>query len=95
MDIQFDRDSFDLRMHHTHCVLSILHYFNMEHCAPFYTILPKNMILLKDITNPYIDDNVHRMLARKFFFLTKTRPNLTHVVSVASKFLQNPQETHL
>lgn len=67
----------------------------MEYCAPSHTPLPEGMILPKDTATPPVDATVYRMLVGKLLFLTKTRPDITHVVSVVRRFMQNPQETHM
>ena len=35
------------------------------------------------------------MFVGKLLYFTKTRPDITHVVSVVSRLMQNPQEAHL
>lgn len=67
----------------------------MEHCAPSHTPLPEGMILPKDTATPYIGATVYTILVSKLLFLTKIRPDLTHVVNVVSIFMQNRQVTHL
>lgn len=67
----------------------------MEHCVPSHAPLPEGMILPRDTATPYVDVTLYRMLVGKPLFLTKTRPDLTHVMSVVSRFMQNLQETHL
>ena len=71
-------------MHQTEYAFSILHQFNMEHCAPSHTPLPEGMILPKDTTTPYIDPTVYTMLVSKLLFLTKIRPDLTHIYAKSS-----------
>ena len=95
LDVQFERDSCGLRMHQTQYALSILHQFQMEQCAPCHTPLPEGMVLSKYTSMPLVDATLYRMLVGKLLFLTKTRPDLAYVVSVVSRFMQNPQETHL
>ena len=95
LGVQFDRDSTGLHMHQTEYALSILHQFNMEHCTPSQTPLPKGITLSKDSATTPVNATIYRMLIGKLLILTKTRPNITHVVSVVRIFVQNPQETHL
>ena len=95
LGIQFDRDLTGLRMHQTEYALSILHLFNMEDCSPSHTPLPEGLTLSKDSGTPPVNATLYRMLVGKLLFLTKTRPDITHAVSVASRFMQNPQEAHL
>ena len=95
LGVQFDRDSTGLRMHQTEYALSILHLFQMENCTPSYTPLPEGLILSKDSHTPLVDATLYMMLVGKLLFLTKTRPDISHAVSVVSRFMQNPQEAHL
>jgi hypothetical protein len=95
LGVQFDRDSTGLRMHQTKYALSILHLFNMEHCSPSHTPLPEGLILSKDTNTPPVNATLYRMLVGKLLFLTKTRPDITHALSVVSRFMHNPQEAHL
>jgi hypothetical protein len=82
-------------MHQTEYALSILQQFNMEQCSPSHTPLPEGMTLSKDSNTPLVDATLYRMLVGKLLFLTKTCPDITHAVSVVSRFMQNPQEAHL
>jgi hypothetical protein len=86
LGVQFDRDSTGVR---------ILHLFNMEHCSPSHTPLPEGITLSKDSGTPPVNATLYRMLVGKLLFLTKTRRDITHAVSVVSRFMQNPQEAHL
>lgn len=95
LGVQFDHDSTRLRMHQTKYALSILHLFNMEHCTPSYTPLLEGLVLSKTSNTPPINPTLYMMLVGKLLFLTKTRPDITHVVSVISRFMQDPQEAHL
>ena len=95
LGVQFDRTSSGLRMHQTEYALSILHLFSMEHCTPSYTPLPEGLVLSKNSNTPPVNPTLYRMLVGKLLFLTKTRPDLTHAVSVISRFMQHPQEVHL
>ena len=95
LGVQFDRTPTGLRMHQTDYALSILHLFNMESCSPSHTPLPEGLSLSKDSATPPVDATLYRMLVGKLLFLTKTRPDITHAVSVVSRFMQSPQEAHL
>lgn len=82
-------------MHQTEYAINILQQFGMEHCAPSHTPLPEGTTLSKDSATPLVDATLYRMHVGKLLFLTKTRPDITHVVSVVSRFMQNPQEARL
>jgi hypothetical protein len=95
LGVQFDHNDTGLHMHQKEYALSILQQFSMEACSPSLTPLPEGILLSKDSATPLVDATLYRMLVGKLPFLTKTRPDLTHVVSVVSRFMQNPQEAHL
>lgn len=95
LGVQFDRTSHGLHMHQTEYALSILQQFNMEDCSPAFTPLPEGTNPSKNSSTPPVDATLYRMLVGKLLFLTKTRPDITHAVSVVSRFMQNPQEAHL
>jgi transposase InsO family protein len=95
LGVQFDRTATGLHMHQRQYALSILQLFQMEDCKPSLTPLPKGLSLSKNSDTPPVDATLYRMLVGKLLFLTKTRPDLTHAVSVVSRFMQNPQEAHL
>ena len=95
LGVQFDRTATGLHMHQRQYALRILQFFQMEDCKPSLTPLPEGLSLSKNSDTPPVDATLYRMLVGKLLFLTKTCPDLTHVVSVVSRFMQNPQEVHL
>ena len=95
LGVQFERNPTGVRMHQTDYAHSILRQFGMEHCAPSPTPLPEGTTLSKESATPLVHATLYRMLVGKLLFLTKTRPDITHAVSVVSRFMQNPQEAHL
>ena len=95
LGVQFEKASTGLHMHQTEYALSILSLFNMDDCSPSFTPLPEGLVLSKDSGTPPVDAKLYRMLVGKLLFLTKTRPDIAHAVSVVSRFMQHPQETHL
>jgi hypothetical protein len=95
LGVQFDRNDIGLRMHQTDYALHILKHFGMEHCTPSHTPLPEGTVLSKDSATPPVDATLYRTLVGKLLFLTKTRPDITHAVSVVSRFMHSPREAHL
>ena len=95
LGVQFDRTTNGLHMHQRPYALSILQFFHMEDCKHSLTPLHEGLSLSKHSDTPLVDPTLYRMLVGKLLFLTKTRPDLIHAVSVVSRFMQNPQEAHL
>ena len=95
LGVQFERTPTCLHMHQTDYALSILQQFGMDNCNPSPTPLPEGLLLSKQTNTPLVDATLYRMLVGKLLFLTKTRPDISHAVSVVSRFMQEPQESHL
>ena len=95
LGVQFERTPTGLRMHQTEYAQSILQQFGMEHCNPTQTPLPEGLLLSKNSATAPVDATLYRMLVGKLLFLTKTRPDISHAVSMVSRFMQDPQESHL
>ena len=86
---QFDKVPLGLHMHQTGYALGILSLFNMTECTPTHTPLPEGVSLSKDSNTPPINAKIYRMLVGKLLFLTKTRPDIAHAVSVVSRYMQS------
>ena len=95
LGIQFDKVPLGLRMHQSDYALGILNLFNMTECTPTHTPLPEGVSLSKDSNTPPVNAKTYRMFVGKLLFLTKTRPDIAHAVSVVSRFMQSPQAAHL
>ena len=95
LGVQFERNRTALRMHQTEYAESILQQFGMHDCAPSSTPLPEGTTLSKESATPLVDATLYMMLVGKLLFLTKTCPDIAHVVSVVNRYMQNPQEAHL
>lgn len=58
-------------MHQMEYALIILHLFNMEHCTPSQTPLPKGLTLSKDSGTLPVNTTIYRMFVGMLLFLTK------------------------
>eukprot|EP00253_Pinus_taeda_P008523 PITA_08523 len=72
----------------------ILRHFHMEDCKPAPSPFQSGVKLSVSCTSPEVDATLYRELVGKLLYLTHTRPNLSFVVGLVARFLQNPRESH-
>lgn len=73
----------------------ILKWFKMDQCRPVNTPMNCSKILqLEDDSGP-TDSKIYRRLVGRLLYLTHTRPNITFVVNMLSRFVSKPTRKHL
>ena len=73
----------------------ILQNFQMEDCKAMNTPMNKKDKLVKDDDSAKVIEAEFRSLVGCLMYLTTTRPNILNVVSILSRFLHCPNETHM
>eukprot|EP00253_Pinus_taeda_P008546 PITA_08546 len=68
----------------------ILRHFHMEDCKPAPSPFQSGVKLSVSCTSPEVDATLYRQLVGKLLYLTHTRPDLSFVVGLVARFLQNP-----
>jgi len=63
-------------------------------CKPANTPMEANVDLYFDDSHILDDSERYKRLIGKLIYLTVTKPNITFVVRVLSKFIHQPRETH-
>ena len=51
--------------------------------------------LIKDEEGAKVDATMYKQLVRSLMYLTATKPDLTYVVCLISRFMSNPTELHM
>eukprot|EP00253_Pinus_taeda_P024109 PITA_24109 len=72
----------------------ILRHFHMEDCKPAPSPFQSGVKLSVSCTSPEVDATLYRQLVGKLLYLTHTRPDLSFVVGLVARFMQNPRESH-
>eukprot|EP00253_Pinus_taeda_P005010 PITA_05010 len=72
----------------------ILRHFHMEDCKPAPSPFQSGVKLSVSCTSPEVDATLYRQLVGKLLYLTLTRPDLSFVVGLVARFMQNPRESH-
>ena len=72
----------------------LLHHFHMEECKPTPSPFQSGAKLSVNCTSHEFDATLYRQLVGKLLYLTHTRPDLSFVVGLVARFMQNPRECH-
>jgi len=72
----------------------VLIRFNMVECNPVKNPIVPGMKLSRTDTRPKADATLYKQAVGSLMYLTATRPDLMYVVSLISRFMENPSESH-
>lgn len=72
----------------------LLKKFGMENCKPSLTPMEQTLKLSKFEGGELVSSTHYRQLIGSLIYLTNTRPNLSYAVSILSRFMQDPRESH-
>ena len=70
-------------------------YSKMQDCKPVSTPISTGVKLGKDEDSEKVDDSMYRSLIGSLLYLTASRPDILFVVSLLSRFMHSPRDTHL
>ena len=73
----------------------ILKKFLMENCKTVNTPMNQKEKLIKDDGSDKVNESEFRSLIGCLIYLTATRPDILNVVSILSRFMHCPNETHM
>jgi hypothetical protein len=72
--------------------LDLLARFHMSDCKPSPTPFQSRVKLIVDCDTPLVDATLYCQLVGILIYLTHSRLDLSFVVSLVSKFMQNPHD---
>ncbi|CAL5333116.1 unnamed protein product [Camellia sinensis] len=73
----------------------ILDMFQMKDCNPVTTPSEFGLKLNKDNGGTKVDNTLYKQIVGSLMYLTATRPDIMHAVSVISRYMECPTELHL
>jgi hypothetical protein len=73
----------------------ILETFGMTQTTPVTTPMLAKPKLFTNMEEDTVDPTLYRSMVGKLLYLTHTQPDITHAVSVVSRFMPRPQLSHL
>ena len=75
-------------------VCDLLCHFHMEDCKSTPSPFHFGVKLSVTCTSPEVDATLYHQLVGKLLYLTHTHPDLSFVVGLVARFMQNPHEIH-
>ncbi|RDX89920.1 hypothetical protein CR513_28286, partial [Mucuna pruriens] len=76
-------------------MLEILDRFQMKNCNSVSTPTEVGLKLVRDPEGRKVDNTLYKQIVGSLMYLTVTRPDITHVVSLISRSMECPREIHL
>jgi len=76
-------------------VLEILDRFQMKNCNSVSTPTKVGLKVVRDPEGRKIDNTFYKQIVGSLMYLIATRPDITHVVSLISRYMECPREMHL
>ena len=73
---------------------NLLNKFGMEECKPYLTPMEHNLKLSKFEGEDLVDDTKYMQLIGSLIYLRNTRLDLSYLVSILSRFMQEQKESH-
>lgn len=67
----------------------------MKNCNSVSTPSEVGLKLIRDLEGKKVDNTLYRKIVGSLMYLTATRPNIMHVVSLISRYMECPKEMHL
>jgi hypothetical protein len=73
----------------------ILERFKMDHCNSVHNPAVPGFKLTKDEGGVKVDSTLYKQIVGSLMYLTATRPDLMFIVSLISRYMESPTESHL
>ena len=83
-----------IKVHQSNYASYFLTKFNMTSFKPSKTPFLSRVKLEEACSSPMVNNTLYRQLIGCLLYLTHTRPKLSYVVSVASRYMDQPHEIH-
>lgn len=74
--------------------LDLLARFHMSDCKASPSTFQSGVKLIVDCNIPLVDATLYRQLVGSLIYMTHSRPNISFVVSMVSRFTEKPHESH-
>ncbi|GKV32209.1 hypothetical protein SLEP1_g40826 [Rubroshorea leprosula] len=73
----------------------VLDRFQMKNCNSVTTPIDKGVKLVKDPRGKSVDSKLYKQIVGSLMYLTATRLDIMHGVSLISRYMEHPKELHL
>ena len=72
----------------------VLHQFKMAECNPTKYLMEAKLKLAKHIKGSLVNSTEYRCIIESLWYLTHTRPNLSYVVGIVSRYMEKTTMIH-
>ncbi|KAK9750670.1 hypothetical protein RND81_02G212500 [Saponaria officinalis] len=73
----------------------VLDRFGMSNCNSINTTIERGTKLVKDSPGRNVNSTLYKQIVGSLMYLTATRPDIMNAVSMVSRYMESPKETHL
>ncbi|KAH9291602.1 hypothetical protein KI387_043209 [Taxus chinensis] len=94
LGVEVQQQSEGISISQTKYVADLLKRFRMMSCTAVATPVALGEKLTKEDASSKVDATLYRSLVGSLMYLTTTRPDIMYVVSLISRFMQDPHESH-
>jgi hypothetical protein len=95
LGLEFQKSPDGLVVHQTTYAQNIVDEFGLTNCNPCKSPLLAGLKLSKKTKTPPVNQTLYRRMVEKLLFLTITQANIAFAVNLVSRYMENPQETHM
>ena len=82
-------------IHQRAYIRKLLHKYNLDKCLSSTVPMEPGLLLKKDTGSPKVNPELYCSMVGSLIYLTNTRPDISYAVSCVSRYMSNPEETHL
>eukprot|EP00253_Pinus_taeda_P019640 PITA_19640 len=94
LGIEVDQNKNGIFISQEKYVNEVLGIFNMQDSKAAITPTVMGLKLRKENSSKDFDPSVYKSIVGNLMYLTATRPDIMHAVSLISRFMERPKETH-
>ncbi|GKV28920.1 hypothetical protein SLEP1_g37906 [Rubroshorea leprosula] len=95
LGIEVDQSATGIFISQKKYVQDILDRFRMKDCNPVSTPIDVGMKLVKNPEGKKVNSTLYKQIVGSLMYLTATRPDIMHVVSLINRYMESPKEMHL
>ena len=94
LGLEIAQNKHGIQLHQCKYALDLLNKFNMKYCKPSNTPFLSGVKLEEAGSSLMVNNTLYRQLIGCLLYLTPTRPHLYYAISVASRYMDQPQDIH-
>jgi hypothetical protein len=94
LELDIIQDASCIKLSQAKYARDILERFHMTDCKSAPTPFLSGVKLEDSGETPLVDSTLYRQLVASLLYLTHSKPDLSHVISAVSRFMQEPHELH-